>query len=78
MIRLKPEIIVELKKNSRLRLKVQGAITASHNTMMKYLDDNDVRLTALDSIDILVDELQLPLAEIVQGSLNNFDHEPIS
>ena len=72
MIRLKPEIVVILKDKSSLRLKVQGAITASHNTMMKYLDENDVRLTALDAIDIIVDDLQLPLCEIVQGRLTNF------
>lgn len=65
MIRLKPEIAAIIKLKRSLRLKVQGAINASHNTIMKYLDDNDVRLTALDAVNVITEDLQLPLSDII-------------
>lgn len=67
MIRLTPEVILHIKKKAPLRLKIQAAINASHNTMTKYLYDNDVRLTALDAINIIVEDLQRPLSELVTG-----------
>lgn len=67
MARLTTEVIIHIRKTAPLRLKIQAAINASHNTMMKYLDDNDVRLTALDSVNIIVEELQQPLSEIITG-----------
>ena len=67
MIRLSQNALIELKDNSAFRLKVQGAISASHNTVMKYIEENDIRLTALDSINIITEHLNLPLSEVITG-----------
>lgn len=72
MIRLSQNVLDELRKNSDFRLKVQGAISASHNTMIKYLDENDIRLTALDSINIITEYMHLPLSDVIVGS--KFSH----
>lgn len=66
-VRLKPEITEIIKNDNGLRLKIQGAITASHNTMMKYIEDNSIRLTELDALNIITEELKLPLSQIITG-----------
>lgn len=67
MICLSPEIITAIKEDAHLRLKIQAIINVSHNTMIKYLDENDGRLTQLDVINLITDEFQMPLSEIIQG-----------
>lgn len=66
-IRLKPEIAAHISQTPGLRLKIQGAITASHNTMMKYLEENHIRLTELDALNIITEEMNLPLSDIIEG-----------
>jgi hypothetical protein len=67
MIRLSQNVLDELRKNSAFRLRVQGTISASHNTMMKYIDENDIRLTALDAVNVITDHMQLPLSKVITG-----------
>lgn len=67
MATLTPIAIEHLKKKSSLRLKIMGTINASHNTMMKYLEVNDIRLTAIDALNIIVEDMQIPLSEVITG-----------
>jgi hypothetical protein len=69
-IRLKPEIAEHIKKTPALRLKVQATINASHNTIVKYLDANDGSLTRIDVLNVITEEMQVPLSSIINGSFS--------
>lgn len=67
MIRLEDNILIKLKEDEAFQLRVRATIGVSHNTMMKYIQDNHSRFTELDCINFIAEELQLPLSEIVTG-----------
>lgn len=67
MIRLTEAILIKLKNEEPFQLRVRAVIGVSHNTMMKYIDENHSRFTELDCINFITEELDLPLSEIIQG-----------
>lgn len=70
MIKLNQKTIDKIKASKPLRLKIQGAINVTHNTILTYLDNADPRLTMLDSLNVIVGELGQPLSEIIDTPLN--------
>lgn len=69
-IRLKDSTIAHIKKTSSLRLKIQATIDISHNTMMKYLDESDPRLTVSDILNVITEDMRLPLSELIDGKFS--------
>jgi hypothetical protein len=74
-IKLKIETIETIKKTAALRLKVQAIINVSHNTMVKYLDENNPVLTASDVLNTITEELNLPLSQIIDGKFSKLMRE---
>jgi len=67
MIRLDKSVLVKLKEDEPFQLRVRATIGVSHNTMMKYIQGNSSRFTELDCLNLITEELQLPLSEIITG-----------
>lgn len=66
-IRLKQSTIDHIRETSSLRLKIQATINISHNTMMKYLDENDSRLTIPDILNVITEDMGLRLSDVIDG-----------
>lgn len=67
MLRLDKSILEKLKDDEPFQLRVRATIGVSHNTMMKYIQENHSRFTELDCINFIAEELQQPLSEIITG-----------
>ena len=65
MIRLKHELIPQLKKNKTLNAKLQLALNKSWFQINRYFDDNNIVLTSVTALRLIEQETGLTTAEIL-------------
>ena len=67
MIRLKKDILDKIKADKALKAKLQLVLMVGERSVLSYLEVNDSRLTELDSLNTIVEHMDVPLSSIVQG-----------
>lgn len=64
-IKITPETLEVIKQDKELKLKIQAALIVTTITLNTILNNNDARLTQLDSLNVITEHLNKPLSEIV-------------
>lgn len=66
-IQLKNEILLKIRKNKRVRDRLQLSLDRSYFSILRYIDSNDIILTSATALQIISEETGIPQDQLLKS-----------
>lgn len=65
-MKLKPDILLKIRKNKHLRAVMVLELNITHSTLYRWLQFNSIMLTTADCLDIISKHLNVPSCDLYE------------